>query len=102
MTSGIVELRTAYRAPHQNAVCERFLGSVRRECLDHIFILSEAHLRRILGVYMCYFNDDRPHQGMTQRVPTVAEATPSRAGMHSPVRATPILGGLRHAYARAA
>jgi len=67
-STGIVELRTAYRAPHQNAVCERFLGSVRRECLDHIFILSEAHLRRILGVYTCYFNDDRPHQGMTQRV----------------------------------
>jgi len=100
--SGIVELRTAYRAPRQNATCERFLGTVRRECLDHLLVLSEAHLRRILGVYTCYFNRDRPHQGLAQRVPTVPEATPSRVGMHGPVRATPILGGLHHAYARAA
>ncbi len=46
-TSGIKELRTAYRAPQQNAICERFLGSMRRECLDHLLVLGEAHLRRI-------------------------------------------------------
>jgi len=46
--SGITALRTAYRAPRQNAPCERFLGRVRRECLDHLPVLGEAHLRRVL------------------------------------------------------
>ncbi len=50
--NGITELRTAYRAPRQNATCERFLGSVRRECLDHLLVLGEAHLRRILREYV--------------------------------------------------
>ncbi len=46
--SGITILRTPYRAPRANAVCERFLGSVRRECLDHLLILGERHLARVL------------------------------------------------------
>src|SRR3712207_3550472 len=54
--TGIEELRTAYRAPEQNAACERFLGSVRRECLDHLLVIGDAHLRRILGEYAAYFN----------------------------------------------
>jgi transposase InsO family protein len=61
--TGIEALRTAYRTPRQNATCERFLGSVRRECLDQLFILSEPHLRRALREYVRYFNRDRPHQG---------------------------------------
>src|SRR5829696_3526075 len=56
--TGIEELRTAYRAPRQNAACERFLGSVRRECLDHLLILGETHLRRVLREYVRYFNRD--------------------------------------------
>jgi putative transposase len=60
--SGIVVLRTAYRTPKENAACERFLGSVRRECLDHLLVLGEAHLRRILREYVAYFNTARPHQ----------------------------------------
>ena len=62
--TGIEERCTAYRAPRQNAVCERFLGSVRRECLDHVLVLGEAHLRRVLPEYARYFNRDRPHQGV--------------------------------------
>ena len=58
--SGIAERRTAYRAPRQNATCERFLGSVRRECLDHVLVLGEAHLRRVLWEYVQYFTHDRP------------------------------------------
>ena len=50
-TTGITELRMAYRAPRQNAACERLLGSVRRECLDHVLVLGEAHLRRVLREY---------------------------------------------------
>ena len=100
--TGIVELRTAYRAPRQNATCERFLGSVRRECLDHILVLGEAHLRRVLREYVRYFNHDRPHQGLAQRVPVVLGGAPARTITDGSVRAIPILGGLHHAYARAA
>jgi len=61
--TGITERRTAYRAPRQNATCERFLGSVRRERTDHLLLLGEAHLRRVLREYAAYYNRDRPHQG---------------------------------------
>jgi transposase InsO family protein len=100
--TGIDELRTAYRAPLENATCERFLGSVRRECLDHLLILGEAHLRRILREYVTYFNHDRPHQGLEQRVPDETVACLARAELESSVRAVPILGGLHHTYQRAA
>ncbi len=100
--SGIVELRTAYRAPRQNAACERFLGSVRRECLDHVLVLGEAHLRRVLREYVTYFNQDRPHQGIQQHIPGGTTASPVREGGAGKVRAFPVLGGLHHAYQRAA
>jgi transposase InsO family protein len=100
--TGITELRTAYRAPRQNATCERFLGSVRRECLDHVLVLGEAHLRRVLREYVRYFNHDRPHQGLAQRVPIAPGEVADRTITVSSVRASPILGGLHHAYARAA
>jgi putative transposase len=97
-TTGIDLVRTAYRAPKENAICERFLGSVRRECLDHLLVLSETHLRRILLEYLAYFNRDRPHQGLHQQIPDPLEdACPA-----GPVRATPVLGGLHHTYRRAA
>ncbi len=97
--SGIEEVRTAYRAPRMNAICERFLGSVRRECLDHLLVLSEAHLRRVLAEYVAYFNSARPHQGLGQGIPTPPlEATPGAGAVY----AAPILGGLHHTYARAA
>ncbi|CAA9552360.1 MAG: Mobile element protein [uncultured Thermomicrobiales bacterium] len=100
--SGITELRTAYRAPRQNATCERFLGSLRRECLDYVMVLGEAHLRRVLREYVAYFNQDRPHQGLRQRIPGDAAAPPVHAGGVGNVRAFPVLGGLHHAYQRAA
>jgi len=96
--SGIEILRTAYRAPQMNAVCERFLGSVRRECLDHLLILGEAHLRRALQAYVAYFNGARPHQGIAQQVP----ASVAVAGSSGSIVATPVLGGLHHAYQRVA
>ena len=100
--TGITELRTAYRAPRQNATCERFLGSVRRECLDHLLVLGEAQLRHVLREYVRYFNDDRPHQGLAQQVPVASREGPTPAATGGSVRAIPILGGLHHAYARAA
>ncbi len=100
--TGVTELKTAYRAPRQNATCERFLGSVRRECLDHILILGEAHLRRVLREYARYFNQDRPHQGLAQRIPAPPEAGARCPVTTGRVRVAPILGGLHHTYVLAA
>jgi transposase InsO family protein len=94
-------VRTAVRAPLMNAVCERFLGSVRRECLDHIVALSEAHLRHVLVEYpLSYFNRARPHQGIGQRTPAPGERTHAR--LASSITAIPVLGGLHHDYSAAA
>jgi transposase InsO family protein len=97
--TGIDAVRTAYRAPKEHACCERLLGSVRRECLDHLLILSEAHVLRVLREYVAYYNTERPHQGLQQRIPDPPVATGLATG---PVHATPVLGGLHHSYARAA
>ncbi len=99
--SGIRVLRTPIRAPRANATCERFLGSVRRECLDHVIVLGQRHLRRVLREYAAYFNTARPHQGIGQALPSASQpAAPSRPA--APIVAIPVLGGLHHAYQRAA
>ena len=100
--SRIVVLRTPPRAPRANATCERFLGSVRRECLDHLLVLGEAHLRRVLRAYVTYFNTARPHQSLQQRIPDRAAVGALRPEERGPVRAVPVLGGLHHTYGRAA
>jgi len=98
--SGITILRTPVRAPRANATCERFLGSVRRECLDHLLVLGERHLARVLREYVAYFNRARPHQGLSQALP---EPPADESGRHTgPIRAVPVLGGLHHTYRRAA
>lgn len=99
--AGARVLRTAVQAPLMNAVCERFLGSVRRECLDHIVILSEAHLRHVVAEYaMSYFNPARPHQGIGQRIPVPRKSAP--AWLPCSIAAIPVLGGLHHDYRTAA
>ena len=99
--SGITVLRTPIRAPRANAACERFLGSVRRECLDHVLVRGEGQLRRVLREYVAYFNTARPHQGIGQAIPdATGPAPPSRPT--APIVASPVLGGLHHDYRRAA
>jgi len=92
-TSGIKILKTPYHTPRANAICGRFLGSVRRECLDHLFILQEKQLQRVLGAYVQYFNQVRPHQGNKQHIPEhFSEPFPldnKRGTIHS----LPVLGG---------
>jgi transposase InsO family protein len=102
VATGIAGRLTAYRAPRQHATCERFLGSVRRECRDHLVVLGEAQLRRILREYVAYFNLVRPHQGLRQRVPDAPEDAASRVARGGTIRALPVLGGPHHAYHRAA
>jgi len=89
------------RSPDLNPICERFLGSVRRECLDHMVILSERHLRRVLREYVeLYCNRARPHQGLGQAIPVVKSRPVS--GIGTKVAPFPILGGLHHDYRSAA
>ena len=101
VASGLRVRRTPIRAPRANATCERFLGSVRRECLDHLLVLGERHLRRTLKEYATYFNLARPHQGLGQRVPQ-SPPTPRPDDGGGLVVAIPVLGGLHHDYRRAA
>ena len=100
--SGIALLRTPIRAPRANVTCERLIGSLRRECLDHILLVSEAHLRRVLHEYVRYFNHARPHQGLDQRVPEPGKDANPSVGTAAAVTAFPVLGGLHHEYRRAA
>jgi len=107
--SGIKELRIAYKAPKMNSFCERFLGSVRRECLDYVLILGERHLHARLQEYVKYFNEARPHQGIEQSTPQVAQSgeTEPDGQITSPelrgkIMTFPVLGGLHHDYRRAA
>jgi transposase InsO family protein len=101
-TSGIEVLRTPYRTPQANAVCERFLGSVRRECLDHFLIFQEKQCYRLLTEYVAYFNQARPHQGLGQRIPDPFVSSAPLSNPSSQVIAIPLLGGLHHDYRRAA
>ncbi|HSH82602.1 MAG TPA: integrase core domain-containing protein, partial [Herpetosiphonaceae bacterium] len=96
--TGIEVLQTPIRAPRANAICERLLGSVRRECLDHMLIVGAEHLRRVLKEYMTYFNRSRPHQGSEQRVPEPDEGSVPPTGIGGNVIAFPVLGGLHHEY----
>ena len=101
-TSRIEVLRTPVHAPRANAVCERFLGSVRRECLDHIRILNERHLGRVLREYVDYFNHARPHQGIKQATPAAIETATDQRQNSPTIVSVPILGGLHHDYRLAA
>ncbi len=92
-------LTTPFQAPKANAICERFLGSLRRECLDFLLILNERHPRRILHQYQHYFNEARPHQGINQRIPCRSDAAPLHQSTGT-IIAHPILGGLHHDYRR--
>jgi putative transposase len=97
-TSGIKILKTPYHAPRANAACERFLRSVRQECLDHLLILQEKRLQRVLNEYVAYFNQARPHQGIGQQIPEQRRLVPSSQDVGTKVIARPIMGGLHHGY----
>ena len=98
-------LQTAVQAPRMNATCERLLGTLRRELLDRILILSEAHLRAILIEYQAHYNTARPHQGIAQRVPGYECEVPGVTAVNLDVqriRRKSILNGLINEYSRAA
>src|SRR5712672_1701339 len=93
---GIRDKPTAPASPWQNGFAERLIGSIRHECLDHIVVFGEAHLRRILRSYACYYNGIRTHRSLEKDAPAVRPV--QRTGILS---SHAILGGLHHHYARA-
>jgi putative transposase len=95
-------LKIPYHAPQANAICERFLLSVRRECLDHLLILHEKQLQRVLNAYVHYFNRARPHQGIRQQIPEQEAGSVPANHAGGRVLAFPALGGLHHDYRRSA
>ena len=98
-------LRTAVQAPRMNAICERLVGTLRRELLDRMLILGERHLRAVLAEYQAHYNTARPHQGIAQRVPDGEPDAPRAAvtGIDTQqIRRKPVLGGLINEYTRAA
>ena len=89
---------TPFRAPNANAVAERWVRSVRGECLDQLLILNETHLRRVLTEYVDYYNQSRPHQGLQQQAPIPFQPN----NHHGPVYCRDVLGGIIHDYWREA
>jgi transposase InsO family protein len=100
----IISVRTGYRAPWQNGICERTVGILRRELLDHIVPFSEKHLEYLLSEYIHrYYNPSRTHQGIERQTPILSEELPGISSTEtSSLIPEPILGGLYHNYRRAA
>ncbi len=91
-------IHTPYRVPNANAYAERWVRTVREECLDKILILNEGHLRRVMREYVAYYNTARPHQGLEQQI-HIASKAPVSGG---PIRCRNVLGGIIHDYYREA
>jgi transposase InsO family protein len=96
---GIKEVVTAARSPWQNAYVERIIGSVRRECLDHVIIFDEHHLRGVLSSYFHYYHKTRTHLSLAKDCPESRPIHPPTAGKIIPF---PEVGGLHHRYERRA
>jgi len=94
---GIEPKRTSFRSPWQNGVAERFVGSCRRDLLDHVIALNERHLKRLMTEYVRYYHDDRTHLGLNKQTPEGRNAAKS-ASACGKVVSMPRLGGLHHRY----
>ena len=97
---GMTEVITASRSPWQNPYAERLIGSIRRECLDHVIVLSECHLRRVLLSYFQYHHRARTHLSLNKDCPRPRPVQLPSAGTN--IIALPEVGGLHHRYERQA
>jgi putative transposase len=102
-SEGVEIIRTPFRAPQANAFAERWVGTVRRDCLDWLLIVSCRHLERVLRIYVDHYNAHRPHRAL-KLTPPISRSRLHLAGSHSTTRIQrrDRLGGLIHEYARAA
>ena len=103
---GLAVLRSPFASPKANSICERVIGTIRRECLDWVIPLSEPHLRSILHEWVSHYNDRRPHSALGPGVPGPPRGSVRRSKAEARhrwvpgarVRAKPVLGGLHHEY----
>ena len=96
---GIEEVVISYRSPWQSPFVERLIGSIRRECLDHVIVFNKAHFRRILKSYFAYYHESRAHLSLDRNAPVPRRVERPAEGK---VVAVPQVGGLHHRYTRAA
>jgi transposase InsO family protein len=96
---GIAEVLTAPQSPWQNPFAERFIGSIRRECLNHVLVLGERHLHRILTRYFRYYHQARTHLALDKDAPDLRPIAPPATGR---IVQLPEVGGLHHRYIRLA
>jgi transposase InsO family protein len=97
--SGLEEVRIAPRSPWQSPYIERLIGLIRRECLDHVIVLNEAHLHRLLKAYVAYYHRSRTHLGLNKDAP---EPRPVQGPEDGKIFSLPQVGGLHHRYERLA
>ena len=99
---GIEEVRIAYRCPWQNPYVKRLIGTLRRELLDHVIVVSQAHLERLLKEFIeDYYYTERPHQGLDGDTP-LPQPKWKTIKLPTKVISTPVVGGLHHSYERVA
>jgi hypothetical protein len=98
---GTQPTRTAFRCPWQNGVAERWVGSCRHDLLDHVIILNERHLKRLMSAYLLYYHEDRTHLGLAKDAPA-GRPIEIHSKVESKIQSFPRLGGLHHRYAVAA
>lgn len=98
---GIEPKRTSFRSPWQNGVAERWVGNCRRDLLDHVIVLNEQHLKRLMSEYVRYYHDDRTHLALEKETPAGREMQ-NQHDASCEVVSMPRLGGLHHRYDRAA
>jgi transposase InsO family protein len=96
---GVRQIRISPRSPWQNGYAERWVGTFRRELLDHVIVLGERHLLRLIRQHVAYYNEDRPHMSLDRDAPVARALQPTSGGR---VVALPRVGGLHHRYSRAA
>jgi transposase InsO family protein len=96
---GVRQIRITPRSPCQNGYAERWVGTLRRELLDHVIVLGARHLLRLVRQHVAYYNEDRPHMALRGDAPVARAVQPPSAGE---VVALPRVGGLHHRYSRAA
>ncbi len=102
-SDGVRTIRTPVRAPRANAFTERWIGTVRRECLDRLLIVNRRHLERVLPIYIRHYKEHRPHRAIGQRPPTDRPPPRSMTVVAvDRVRRQDVLGGLIHEYRTAA
>jgi putative transposase len=100
-TGSVNPLRLPARSPNLNGVAERWVGSCRRDLLDHVIILNKRHLKRLMSSYLLYYHEDRTHLGLAKDTPA-GRPTEISSARESKIQSFPRLGGLHHRYAVAA